>query len=127
MKFEHFALNVPDSVKMAEWFVEHFGMQIVISVEGKPHTRFLADETGRVVMELYTNTGALIPDYYDTHPLIFHRAFQVEDAAATKERLLAAGAEFVEDVRTADGSVLCMLRDPWGVPLQLCQRARPFV
>ena len=25
-----------------------------------------------------------------------------------------------------DGSMLIMLRDPWGVALQLCQRSRPF-
>ena len=25
-----------------------------------------------------------------------------------------------------DGSRLTMMRDPWGLPLQLCQRAKPF-
>jgi glyoxylase I family protein len=40
--------------------------------------------------------------------------------------LEAAGARLVEAVTPADGSVLLMMRDPWGVPVQLCQRARPF-
>ena len=26
----------------------------------------------------------------------------------------------------ADGSKLIFVRDPWGVPVQLCQRAKPF-
>jgi glyoxylase I family protein len=27
---------------------------------------------------------------------------------------------------TPDGSSLVMMRDPWGVALQFCQRSRPF-
>ena len=126
MQFEHFALNVPDAVKMAEWFVAHLAMRIVVSTDTEPYTRFLADQTGRVVMEIYTNNAASVPDYRSLHPLSFHRAFSVTDAGAARARLVEAGAEFVDEVRTANGSVLCMLRDPWGVPLQLCQRSVPF-
>ena len=126
MQFEHFALNVPDAVNMADWFVTHLAMKIVASTDQEPHTRFLADQTGRVVMEIYSNKAAFIPEYRGLHPLSFHRAFSVTDARAAKARLVEAGAEFVDEVRTADGSILCMLRDPWGVPLQICQRAVPF-
>lgn len=126
MIFEHIAINVPDSINMAEWYVAHLGMKIVLSLEREPYTRFLADETGRVVMEIYTNQAAPIPEYGSIHPLNLHRAFAVTDADATKARLIAAGAAYVEEVRPADGSILYMLRDPWGVPLQICQRAKPF-
>jgi catechol 2,3-dioxygenase-like lactoylglutathione lyase family enzyme len=126
MRFEHFALNVPDSIQMAAWYVAHMGMKIVLAVDKEPHTRFLADETGRVVMEIYTNKAAPIPEYSAVHPLNLHRAFAVTDADAAKDRLLAAGAIYVEEVRPADGSVLYMLRDPWGVPLQICRRVQPF-
>jgi catechol 2,3-dioxygenase-like lactoylglutathione lyase family enzyme len=124
--FEHFALNVPDPVHMAEWYVAHLGMKIVMSLDEEPYTRFLADETGRVVMEIYCNKAASIPEYCNTHPLNFHRAFAVTDAEVAKARLLAAGAAYLEEARPPDGSVLYMLRDPWGVPLQICRRARPF-
>jgi catechol 2,3-dioxygenase-like lactoylglutathione lyase family enzyme len=124
--FEHFALNVPDSVHMAEWYVAHLGMKVVMSLDEEPYTRFLADETGRVVMEIYSNKTVPIPEYHNIHPLNLHRGFAVADADATKARLLAAGAAYVEEARPPDGSVLYMLRDPWGVPLQICRRARPF-
>jgi predicted enzyme related to lactoylglutathione lyase len=126
MIFEHFALNVPDSINMAEWYVAHLSMKIVLSLDKEPYTRFLADETGRVVMEIYANQAAPVPEYNIIHPLNLHRAFAVTDADTAKARLIAAGAAYVEEVRPADGSILYMLRDPWGVPLQICQRAKPF-
>ena len=60
------------------------------------------------------------------HPLQFHFAVVAKDARAERARLEKAGAKlFVEDT-LPDGSLLIMMRDPWGVALQLCQRAKPF-
>ena len=56
----------------------------------------------------------------------FHFAFAVTDARAEEARLTAAGATAAEVVTPPDGSLLIMMRDPWGVPVQLCQRAQPF-
>lgn len=127
MKFEHFALNVPDATAMAAWYVEHLSMRIVRAVQGAPHTHFLADVTGRVVMEIYTNPIAPIADYAAQDPLCFHVAFAVDDAAAVRDYLLANGATLVVNQMLDDGSLLVMMRDPWGVALQLCQRAAPMV
>ena len=127
MKFEHIALNVPDSVAMADWYVRHLGMSVVRSTDEEPYGRFLADSSGRVVMEIYSNRNAPIPDYWQIHPLIVHRAFAVADADRERERLVSAGATPVDEIRPPDNSKIYMLRDPWGVPLQLCERASPFV
>ena len=127
MIFEHFALNVPDAAAMASWYVQHLHMQIVRAVPSAPHTHFLADATGRVVMEIYSNTAAPIADYTAQDPLCLHIAFAVDDAAATRDDLLAKGATLVVNQILDDGSLLVMLRDPWGVALQLCQRAAPMV
>lgn len=126
MTFEHFAFNVTDARPHARWYVEHLGWQIVRDVGGPADTLFLGDETGRVVLELYNNRNAPVPRYADTAPLCFHFAVVSTDARADRRRLEAAGARFVEEVTPPDGSVLIMLRDPWGVPVQLCQRTRPF-
>jgi glyoxylase I family protein len=126
MKFEHFGINVPDARAMGRWYVEHLGFQLVRSREEAPYTRFLADETGRVVVELYTNPTGAIPAYATQHPLVFHFAVPSRNVAADRARLEQAGATlFVEEV-LPDGTRLTMMRDPWGVPLQLCQRAKPF-
>lgn len=126
MVFEHFALNVPEPTSMAAWYVTHLSMRIVSKMERAPYTHFLSDQTGRVVIEIYSNRLAPIPAYADQHPLCFHFAFAVTDAEEEKIRLLQAGATFFEELRLDDGSHLVMLRDPWGIPLQLCQRAQPM-
>ena len=126
MKFEHFALNVPDARAHSRWYVDHLGFRIARHRDDSPFTHFLADDAGRVVVELYSNPAAPIPDYAAAHPLVFHFAVVSTDAAADRARLEKAGAVFFAEDALPDGSQLIMLRDPWGVPLQLCQRAKPF-
>jgi glyoxylase I family protein len=123
MKFEHVAINVPEPVQMADWYVEHCGLRIVLSVEGPPFTRFIADASGTTAIEIYRNEEAPIPDYLSQSHLVVHNAFAVENLDESKDRLIAAGATFVEEIETPDGSRLIMLRDPWGIPLQLVKRS----
>ena len=126
MKFEHFALNVPDVRAIARWYVEHLGMTVARSRDDAPFTHFLADESGRVIVEFYTNPTAAIPDYAAAHPLCFHIAFVAKDAREIRAKLEQAGAKLFIEETTPDGSLLIMMRDPWGIPLQFCQRTKPF-
>ena len=126
MKFEHLALNVPDARAMAHWYVEHLGLTVLRALEAAPFTHFLADDTGRVFLEIYSNPAAPYPDYAAAHPLVFHVAFFAPDAGAMQAKLVAAGAKPFSDDRQADGGRLIFVRDPWGVTVQLCQRAKPF-
>ncbi len=126
MKFEHFALNVPEVHAHVAWYVTHLGLTVARRREDPPYMTFLADSTGRTIVELYSNPKAPYPDYRAAHPLVFHLALVAADARAERVRLEAAGATFFAEDALPDGSVLIMLRDPWGVPLQLCQRAVPF-
>jgi glyoxylase I family protein len=126
MKFEHAALNVPDAAAMADWWIRNCGMRAVLARQDPPYTHFLADETGRTVLELYTNSAAPIPDYAHMPPACLHIAFAVPDATAAMERLLAAGATLTDNHQLPDGTHLVMLRDPWGVSLQLCKRSTPL-
>lgn len=126
MKFEHFALNVGDPRAQARWYVAHLGFTVARHREDAPFTHFLADETGRVVVELYSNPSAPVPDYAARHPLVFHFAVVAADARAERIRLEKAGATLFLEEPQPDGSMLIMMRDPWGVSVQLCQRARPF-
>jgi glyoxylase I family protein len=126
MVFEHFALNVPDARAMSEWYVKHLGFTVVRSREEAPYTRFLADESGRVVVELYSNLSARSLEFGTEHPLTFHFAVISRAADQDRSRLEQAGATFFVEDRLPDGTRLIMLRDPWGVPVQLCQRTHPF-
>lgn len=127
LNVEHVACNVADPPAMAAWYVEHLGMRIVRANAAAPFIHFLADARGRVVLEIYSNAADPVPDYRAMHPLRFHVAFAAGDPDAAQAALLAAGAAFVSDQTLPDGSRLVMLRDPWGLPLQLCKRATPLL
>ena len=96
----------------------------------------LADETGQplpVVRRVYDRefarlrADARIPDYLVMDPLELHLAFDSGDPDADRDALVEAGATALSDARLPDGSRLLMLRDPWGLALQLCARATPLL
>ena len=102
-------------------------MRVVREGDAPGHARFLADDAGASVLETYA--GALpVPDYAGMDPALLHVAFATTDMDATRERLIAAGAVPVGEVAaTPAGDRFAMLRDPWGLALQLAQRVRPLV
>ncbi|SEL58813.1 Glyoxalase-like domain-containing protein [Maribacter orientalis] len=126
MTFEHFALNVIDINGVVNWYCTHLGLTIANQQRESPYMTFLADSTDRVVIEFYKREDELAEDFSNRHPLTFHIAFVSENAEEDKQRLLNAGASYFEEILKEDGSHLVMLRDPWGMPLQLCQRALKF-
>ena len=56
-----------------------------------------------------------------------HLAFVSTDPAGDRDRLLAAGAAYVEEVHLPNGGYIVTLRDPWGLPLQLVKRGTPML
>src|SRR4051812_7421948 len=90
VKIEHFALQVPDPVAMAEWYVKHLGFSLVRSGGEPSHARFIADPSGSVMLEIYRNPAADVPDYHRTDPLLMHVAYISSDPAADRDRLVQA-------------------------------------
>lgn len=127
MVFEHFALNVVNPIETAKWYVDNCEMKIVKGSDKSPFAHFLADKTGRLAIEIYKNDTANIIDLKTKHPLEFHFAFMVKNAEEIKNQLIGNGATFEEELHLEDGSHLIMLRDPFGIPLQLCQRGIPMM
>ena len=125
MKVEHLALQVADPVKMAKWYVEHLQMQVVRK-GGKPsYGRFLADLTGRVILEIYHNPNYPVPDYASQPAAQLHLAFAVSDIDVVHANLVAAGAKpegQIEEI--AAGDRIAVVRDPWGLAVQLVKRAK---
>ena len=126
MKFEHYALNVPDSVTVADWYAKNCRMKIVKAIDVEPPPRFLADETGRVVLEIYSNRAVVMPDFARMDSLEYLSVFAVVDPEGEKARLQEAGARFEESIQPSEGTKLILMRDPFGMALQLCKRAEPF-
>jgi glyoxylase I family protein len=127
MKIEHVAFNVKDPVGLTRWYEQHLGMRIVLQNPEPPYMTFLADDSGQVMIEIYCNPADEVPDYARMNPLVLHLAFVSTDPSADKQRLMEAGAQFISELHLADGSHLVMLRDPWGLALQLCKRGKPML
>lgn len=127
MKFEHFALNVPDAPAMSHWYEKHLGLTAVRKMEEPPYMTFLADDSGTVMLEIYTNPKGETLEFTAFHPLAVHLALVSENPEADKDRLLEAGAWLFSDDILPDGSHLIMLRDPWGVSIQLCKRTNSML
>jgi uncharacterized glyoxalase superfamily protein PhnB len=104
------------------------GFKVVRRGKGPTLAHFLADESGHVVIEVYNNPAASMPNYPTMSPLLLHLAFAVSDMAGTRDMLVKAGATMVDDISTTHaGDEIAMLRDPWGFPIQLVKRAEAMI
>ena len=125
MRIEHTGFPVGDPLQVAPWYCAHLGFRVARQMKTSPFTTFLVDASGHSMVEMYNNPAVAVPDYRSMNPLLLHVAFAVDDEpiAQVRDRLLAAGATIVTDLTTtAGGDQLVMLRDPWGLAIQLVQR-----
>jgi len=128
MKLEHVALQVPDSLAMARWYVEHLALTAKRRGVEPPYGHFLADDGDAVMLEIFSFSDVATPAYAAQDPRQLHLAFTSQDVAADVKRLSAAGAIPVSGPETIpSGDTIAMLRDPWGVCVQLVKRAKPML
>ena len=126
-KLEHLAINVSEPVKVAEWWCRNLGMEVVRSGPPPIDCRFIRDFSGTMCIELYHNPSDRPgPDYAAKPPLEFHIGVECDDPETDAKRLVAAGAQLVE-IEHVQGMTLAMMRDPWGICLQLCKRPNPVL
>src|SRR6185312_4676572 len=126
MRLEHFALQVPEPVAMADWYVKHLGATVARAGGAPQHGRFM--KVGGVLFEIYNNPAVTMPDYEDTEVMQMHLAFSSENLKADRDRLVKAGARVIEDVSTTPGGdEIMMLRDPWNLPIQFVKRKEPMM
>ncbi len=130
MKIEHVAFNVPEPDRQADWMVENLGFEIAFAAppEAFDRGRFVRDSSGQMTLELYCNPqeGRTIPDYASMDPMQLHLALVSDDVDGDAARLEKAGAKILS-VTHKPGLDLAMLRDPWGLPIQLCRRERKML
>lgn len=123
-RFEHIAFNVSDPVAVAQWYVQHLGMKIQRQGGEPTFTTFVSDSGEHMMIEFFHNAQYPLFPAKEVDVLSFHLAFFSPDIEATSTQLLVAGATWADSIRiTASGDKVCILRDPWGLPLQLVQRA----
>lgn len=120
MKLEHVAIDVPDSEAFISWWCEHLGFR-----RSAPGSAFIIDDSGTVGLEVYrTGETPAAPDYRAMNAMTLHVAFVSDDVKSDAERLVDAGATLEQMTLENPAFNMAILRDPWGVPIQLCKRAQ---
>ena len=125
---EHIGLVVTDSRAMAAWYAQHLGFDILRSFDtGSGHVAFIQSPATGLIFELITHCDRPPIEPALSDPLQFHIALKTDDIICQRDRLVAAGATFVTDCPTDDPDARVMvLRDPWGLFIQLAQRRDDF-
>lgn len=123
LKLDHFALQHPEPEAVAAWLCLHFGLTVYRVSASASRARFLRCPSTGVMLEIYKQPEAPTPDYFSLSPTLMHLAFYSQNIVADGNRLVAAGAHRAgEPGKNSAGDAFLMLRDPWGVPLQLVSR-----
>jgi catechol 2,3-dioxygenase-like lactoylglutathione lyase family enzyme len=119
MKLEHIALDVSDPDKFIDWWCHNLGFR-----RSKPGSAFILDDTGVMGLEIYrTGETPQAPDYGKMNSMTLHVAFVSEDVKRDADRLVEAGAVLEQLTLDNPQFHMAILRDPWGMPIQLCKRA----
>lgn len=128
MKIEHFALQVADPIAVARWYVVHLGMTIQRGSKEPPFAHFLADDGGQMLIEIYYNDNFDVPNQANVPPAHFHLALVSDNIEQDRAWLIEAGAKEEGPINTQpNGDLVCFLRDPWGLCLQLVQRVEKLL
>ena len=124
LRLDHVALQHPEPEAVSAWLCLHFGLRVHRVSTSASRARFLRCPRTGVMLEIYRQPDVPVPDYAAMPPAVLHLAFYAEDVAAEAARLVAAGAVRAGDAgRNSAGDEFLMLRDPWGVPIQLVRRS----
>ena len=119
MKIEHVAVDVPDPEAFKAWWCGNLGFRL------SSNPGFIMDDTGVTGLEVYrTGETPAAPDYAAMNSMTFHVAFVSDDVKADVDRLVAAGAKLEQLKLDSPAFHMAILRDPWGVAIQLCRREK---
>lgn len=123
LRLDHFALQHPAPEAVSAWLCLNFGLTVYRVSASASRARFLKCPATGVMLEIYRQPDAPVPDYAAMPPAVLHLAFYADDIIGEAARLAAAGATRAgEPGKNSAGDAHLMLRDPWGVPLQLVSR-----
>lgn len=125
MNIEHIALNIKNPQQMAAWYRDNLGFKILQSMDISPFAHFILDASGHIMLEIFKLPNKKIPNYKSLDPAIFHIGFSVDNIEKTLNHLTKRGATVVEKLITnSAGNKVAMLKDPWGLSIQLIKRVK---
>jgi lactoylglutathione lyase len=125
MRILHTMLRVGDLQRSIDFYTRILGMQLLRTTDRPEQKYTLAfvgygDERDHAVLELTYNYGV---DRYELGGAFGHIAIAVPDAAASCERIRAAGGKVTREAGPVQGgtTVIAFVTDPDGYKIELIQ------
>jgi glyoxylase I family protein len=120
---EHFALYAADAPRLKDFYVEAFGLRVIVESKGTPPGYFLADEAG-MALEIIGRPGG---QSNANQRWVCHVAFWVDDFAETYRALTSRGVVFETDTRVDEVEMrTAFFNDPEGNRCQIVWRNPPL-
>ena len=122
MYAEHIGLYASDPVKLADWYIEKLGLEVVrtLEKEGRPPIYFLQAEQGMVIEILPTNAERSTRELSD--PGYSHIGLIVEDFEQAAASLQDKGVTLSNVRQTSNGWTIGYFDDPEGNRLEIVYR-----
>jgi glyoxylase I family protein len=122
-RIEHFAVYADDPTALKDFYVDVFGMRVIVEGGGSPPGYFLADDRGMALEVLGRPSG----ETGVNQRWVCHLAFWVEDVPARRAELERKGFVFeTETLVDTDELKTAFFRDPGGNRCQIVWRRRPL-
>jgi glyoxylase I family protein len=122
-KLEHFAIFAADSVALKDFYVDAFGLKVILESGGDPPGFFLADEAGMALEIIGRPAGESAVN----QRWVSHVAFQVDDLAAARAALQRRGLVFETDTVVDKPTMrTAFFNDPEGNRCQIVWRDPPL-
>ena len=120
---EHVAVFAADSTALKDFYVQAFGLKVVLVSNDTPPGYFLADDKGTALEIIPRPAG----ESNVNQRWICHTAFVVDDVAAKQAELERQGMVFETDTAVSTDAVkMAFFRDPEGNRCQIIWRQRPL-
>lgn len=123
---EHIGFVINNPCAAADWYQSNLSYTILRKA-GDNSVAFIKEPRTGLIFEFIGSRDIRPIDKDLSHPLQAHIAIKSDDIDKDRQRLMDAGASFVMDCRTHDPDAkVCVLKDPFGLYLQLAQRKDDF-
>jgi glyoxylase I family protein len=122
-RIEHFAIYAADAPRLKDFYVEAFGMTVLVESGGDPPGFFLGDSQGGAIEIIGRPSGQLGAN----QRWVCHVAFWVDDYSATRRALEGRGIVFETDTAVdTDRVKTAFFLDPEGNRCQIVWRKTPL-
>jgi glyoxylase I family protein len=120
---EHTAIYAADATALKDYYVETFGMKVLLEGGGDPPGYFLGDDRGRAIEIIGRPAGKT----GSNQRWVCHMAFWVDDFEAAYQAFQQRGVVFETDTYVDNESIrTAFFPDPEGNRLQIIWRKTPL-